>query len=113
MPCGEHPFDGENILNKNKNKNKESWGMCPICNYPGPESDPHVRTHNRFSRESYEDACARAGSYANKWIVILNYTPPITLTLSRGLGSVRKITESTLIMNLDMKIPSAVFVGLM
>ena len=36
---------------------EESWGMCPICHWPGPEPDPYVRTHTRWSDELYEDAC--------------------------------------------------------
>ena len=36
---------------------EESWGICPICYWPGPEPDPYVRTHTRWSDELYEDAC--------------------------------------------------------
>ena len=35
MPWGEHPFDGDNILNKNKNKNKfhrkAGTGIITLC----------------------------------------------------------------------------------
>ena len=30
---------------------EESWGICPICYWPGPEPDSYVRTHTRWSDE--------------------------------------------------------------
>lgn len=60
--CGEFPRDesgrkGTSLSCKwictgcGRVSTEESWGMCPICHWPGPEPDSYVRTHTRWSDE--------------------------------------------------------------